>query len=144
MNSQDHSVLCEAELFARCLLLFARCSLFFAHCSLLFARCLLLFACCSLSFRPNYCEIKLLWTAKKWFDNNETPPHIFSLQIFSTYKTIFKVDINSQILPELISLWRLYCKIWTRFYLLLCTWRVKSSRHEEFSKKDVLKVSGNP
>ena len=95
-------------LFGCCLLLFARCSLLFAHCSLLFARFSLLFARCSLFFRPNYCEIKLLSTAKKWFDNNETPPQIFSLQIteilVSTCKIICKVDLKSQILPELASL----------------------------------------
>ena len=62
-------------------------------------------------------------------------------KVFSTCKTIFKVDIRSQILPELISLWCLYNNIWTRFYLLLCTWRVKSSRLEEFCKKGVLKYS---
>ena len=91
-----------ALLFARCSLLSARCSLLFAHyfllvahyfllvtfysllvtfCSLLVTFCSLLFACCSLIFRPNYCEIKLLWTAKKWFDYNKTPPQIFSLQV---------------------------------------------------------------
>ena len=80
-------------LVARCSLLFVRCSLLFARCSLLFSRCLLL-------LRLNYCEIKLLWTAKKWFYNNETPPHILPLQTFSTCKSIFKVDIKSQILPE--------------------------------------------
>ena len=90
-------------LVARCSLLFGRCSLLVTFCSLLFARCSLLFAhyfllvahyfllvtfcsllfacCCSLIFRPNYCEIKLLWTAKKWFDYNKTPPQIFSLQV---------------------------------------------------------------
>ena len=52
-------------LVARCLLLFARCSLLFARCSLLFARCLLLFARYPLLFRSNYCEIKLLQSAKK-------------------------------------------------------------------------------
>ena len=71
-------------LFAHCSLLFAGCSLFFALYSLFFPRCLLrfarwslLFACCSLFFRPNYCEIKLLCAAKKWFEYNETPTQIF-------------------------------------------------------------------
>ena len=94
-------------------------------------------------FRANYCEIELLWTAKKCFDNNETPPHIFSLQIFSTYKTIFKVDIKSQILPQLISLWCFYYNIWTPFYLLLCTWRDRSTRSEEFFKKVLLNIPQN-
>ena len=62
-------------------------------------------------------------------------------KVFSTCKTIFKVDIKSQILPELISLWCLYNNTWTRFYLLLCTWRFRSSRLEEFYKKGVLKYS---
>ena len=88
-------------LFARCLLLFARCSLLITfcsllvaryfllvdHCSLLFARCSLLFACCSWFFRPNYCKMKLLWTAKKWFDYNVAPPQILSLQIFEIFVT---------------------------------------------------------
>ena len=62
-------------------------------------------------------------------------------KVFSTWKTIFKVDIKSQILPELISLWCLYNNIWTCFYLLLCTWRVGSSRLKEFYEKGVLKYS---
>ena len=62
-------------------------------------------------------------------------------KIFTTCKTIFKVDIKPQILPEPISLWCLYYNIWTRFYLLLCTRRVRSSRLEEFHKKGVLKYS---
>ena len=62
-------------------------------------------------------------------------------KVFSTCKTIFKVDIKSQILPKLISLWCLYNNMWTRFYLLLCTWRVRSSRLEEFYKKGLLKYS---
>ena len=41
-------------------------------------------------------------------------------KVFSTCKAIFKIDIKSQILPELISLWCLYYNIWTRFYILLC------------------------
>ena len=62
-------------------------------------------------------------------------------KVFSMCKTIFKVDIRSQILPRLISLWCLYNTIWTRFYLLLCAWRVRSSRLEEFYEKSVLKYS---
>ena len=76
-------------LFARCSLLFARCSLLFARFSLHFARCLFHFARCWLFFRPNYCERKLLRTAKKWFDYNETPPQIFSLQISEILVTFF-------------------------------------------------------
>ena len=69
-----------------CSLLVTFCSLLLARCSLLcysllFARCSLLFACCPLFFRSNYFKIKLLWSAKKWFDYNETPPQMFSLQI---------------------------------------------------------------
>ena len=60
-------------------------------------------------------------------------------KVFSTCKTIFKVDIESQILPELISLWCLYYNIWTRFYLLLCTWRVRSSCLEEFYENSILR-----
>ena len=62
-------------------------------------------------------------------------------KVFSTCKTIFKVDIQSQILPELISIWCLYYNVWTRFYLLLCTWRVRSSCVEEFCKKVFLNNS---
>ena len=81
-------------LVARCLLLIARsfllvtlCSLLVTFCSLLFARCLLLFARYLLFFRPTYCEIKLRWTRKKWFDYNETPSQIFSLQISEIFVT---------------------------------------------------------
>ena len=70
---------------------------------------------------------------KKWFDYNETLPQILSLQIseilmtfsgcwfskvFTPSKTIFKVDIKSIMLPQLISLWCLYYNVWARFYLL--------------------------
>ena len=115
-------------LVAHCLLLFwgrSICSLLVTFCSLLFARRLLpfarrslLFACYLLLFRPNYCNIKLLWTAKEWFDYNENPKQMLPLQIFwmvvfkvfSSSKTIFKVDIKSQMLPESITLWFLYYK----------------------------------
>ena len=119
---------------------------------MLVARCSLIFARCSLFFRPNYCEIRLLWTTKKWFDYDETLPQIFSFpflfwmvvfKVFLTCKTIFKVDIKSQILPELISLWCLYYNIWTRFYLLLCTWRVRSSCLEEIYKTVFLNIPQN-
>ena len=70
-------------LFARCSLLSARCSLLNTFCSLLFARCSLLFA----RLLVAYCEIKLLSTAKKWFGYYETPPQIFSLQIFEIFVT---------------------------------------------------------
>ena len=56
-------------------------------------------------------------------------------------KTIFKVDIKLQILWQLISLWCQYYNIWTRFYLLLCTWTFRSSRPEELYKKGVVKYS---
>ena len=106
-------------LVAFCSLLFACCLLFFACYLLLFGHCSLLFAHYLLVFPPNYCEIKLLWAAKEWFDYNETRPQIFFLEIseillsffwivvfnvFSTCKTIFKIDIKSQILPELITI----------------------------------------
>ena len=147
---------CYFLLVARYFLLVACYFLLVARDFLPLPRCSLLFARCSLLFRPNYCEIKLLWTAKEWFDYNETPRQIFSLQIseilffwmvvfkvFSTCKTISKVDIKSQILPELITLWCLYYNIWTRFYLILCTWRVRSSRPEEFYQKGALENSTN-
>ena len=62
-------------------------------------------------------------------------------KVFSTWKTIFKTDIKSQILPELISIWCLYHNVWRRFYLHLCTWRVRSSCVEEFCKKVFLNTS---
>ena len=82
-------------LVARCSLLFARCSLLSARCSLIFCSllitfCSLLFARCSLLFARllvAYCEIKLLWTTKKCFGYYETPPQIFSLQIFKIFVT---------------------------------------------------------
>ena len=70
-----------------CSLLFACCSLLVTFCSLLFALCSLLFARCSLFFRPNFCKIKLFWTAKKWFDHDEILPQIFSLQISEIFVT---------------------------------------------------------
>ena len=60
-------------------------------------------------------------------------------KVFLTCKTILKVDIKLQIMPELISLWCLYYSVWTRFYLSVCTWRVRSSRPEQLYKKGVLK-----
>ena len=65
------------------------------------------------------------------------------LKVFSTCKAIFKVDVKSEILPELITLWCIFYNIWTRFYLLLCTWIVGSSRPKDFYKKGVLKNSLN-
>ena len=62
-------------------------------------------------------------------------------KVFSTCNTIPKVDIKSQILAKLISIWCLYYNIWTRFYLFLCTWRVRSCHLEEFYKNGVLKYS---
>ena len=52
------------------------CSLLVAFCSLLVTFSLLLDKKFSL-FCPNYCEIKLLWTAIEWFDYSKTPPQIF-------------------------------------------------------------------
>ena len=98
-------------LFACCSLLFTRCSLLVTFCSLLVifysllvaryfllvvryfllvARHSLLFTRCSLLFARllvAYCEIKLLWTSKKWFGYYETPPQIFSLQISEIFVT---------------------------------------------------------
>ena len=39
-------------------------------------------------------------------------------KVFLSCKSIFKVDIKSLILPQLISLLCLYCNIRSRFYLL--------------------------
>ena len=74
-------------LVARYFLLLVFCSLLVTLCSLLFALCSLFFARCSLFFHPNYCKIKLLWTAKKWFDYNKIPPQILSLQISEFFVT---------------------------------------------------------
>ena len=52
---------------------------------------------------------------------------------------IFKVDIKSQILPQLISLGCLYYKVWTHFYLLYVLDSEVVARPEEFFKKGVLK-----
>ena len=65
-----------------CSLLVTICSLLVTFCLLLVTICSLLFARCSLLFRPNNCQIKLMWTAKEWFHYKQTPPQIFSLQIF--------------------------------------------------------------
>ena len=54
------------------------CSLLVTFCSLLVTFYLLLVA---------YCEIKLLWTANKWFGYYETPPQIFFLQISEIFVT---------------------------------------------------------
>ena len=73
-----------------CLLLVARYFLLVAFYSLLVTFSLLLFARCSLltaRLLVAYCEIKLLWTAKKWFGYYETPPQIFSLQISEIFVT---------------------------------------------------------
>ena len=68
-------------LFARYFLLVVCYFLLVARYFLLVTFCLLLFPRCSSFFRPKYYEIKLQWTAKKWFGYNETPPQIFSLHI---------------------------------------------------------------
>ena len=62
-------------------------------CSLLVNFCSLLVTFCSLLvifFCQNYFEVKLLWTAKKWFDYNETPLQIFPLQISEVLVTFSK------------------------------------------------------
>ena len=89
-------------LFARCSLFFTRCSLLVTFCSLLVTFCSLLITFCSLlvSFLlvvhyfllvarllVAHCEIKLLWTSKKWFGYYKTPPRIFSLQISEIFVT---------------------------------------------------------
>ena len=61
---------------------------------------------------------------------------MMDFKVFSTCKTIFKIDIKS--LNWIVT--GLYYNIWTRFHLLLRTWRVRSSHLEEY-KKDVLKYS---
>ena len=80
----------EAEVFACCSLLVTFCLLLVTFYSLLvtfysllvtFYSLLVTFYSLMVFFYSNYCEIKLLWTAKKWFVYKETPPHIFSLQI---------------------------------------------------------------
>ena len=63
------------------------CSLLVTFCSLLFDCHSLLFARCSLFFGPKYCEIKLLWTEKKWFDYNKTPPQTVSSQLSEVFIT---------------------------------------------------------
>ena len=93
-----------------CSMLVTFCSLPVTFCSLFCARCSLLFTRCSLFSRPNYCEIKLLWAAKKWFDYNETPPQVFSLQIIEIFvtfldggfQTFLDMQNHFQILSELI------------------------------------------
>ena len=80
---------------------------------------------------------KLLWVTKEW------SLWMVVSKIFSTCKTIFKADIKLQILPELTTLWCIYYNIWAHFYRLLCTWRVRSTRLEEFYTKGVLKNSTN-
>ena len=125
-------------LFTFCWLLLTFCSLFFAGCSLLFARCLLLFAPCllwnkvtvnrkkidlaitKLRHRRFACKFQRWWFSK--FSQHAKP---FSKLAWSH--------------KYWISLWCLYYNIWTRFYLHLCTWRVRSSRLEELYKKSVLK-----
>ena len=84
---------------ARCSLVFARSSLLVSFCSLPVTFCLLLVTFCSLffaryfllvaffSFARCLLWIKVLWTAKKWFGYNETPPQVFSLQISEIFVT---------------------------------------------------------
>ena len=161
---------CCSLLFAGCSLLFAGCSLLFARCPLLFARCSLLFSSLLVTFYSllvTFCSLFVIFLFKQlwnkiivnrrklvWLKRNSATDIFLAnlwnfgyffwmmvFKVFSTCKTICKVDIKSQILPELISLWCLSYNIWTRFYLLLCTWRVRSSRPEEFYKKGVLKYS---
>ena len=56
-------------------------------------------------------------------------------KVFSICKAIFRVDLKTQISLELLIFWCLYYNIWTRFYLLLCIWRIRSSHPGDFSKK---------
>ena len=85
-----------------------------ARCLLLFARCLLLFARYPLLFRSNYCEIKLLRSAKKCSATDIFLGNLWDFdeffwmlvfKVFSTCKTVSKVDIKSLILSQLIPLW---------------------------------------
>ena len=60
---------------------------------------------------------------------------------FSPCKAIFKIDIKSLILPQLMSLWCLYSNVWTGSYLVYVL-EEYSSRPEEFFKKGVLQNFG--
>ena len=82
-------------LVARCLLLSARCSLLFARHFLFITFCSLLVTFCSLLI--TFCSLLVIFSSKllnkvtvnykKWFDYNETPPQIFSLQISEIFVT---------------------------------------------------------
>ena len=102
----------------------------FACCSLLVTFCLLL-----VTF---YCERQKNGLSITKLHHIYFPCKFLRFKVFSTCKTIFKVDIKSQILPELISLWCLHYNIWTWFIYFYV---VRSSRPEEFYKKVVLKYS---
>ena len=80
----------EAEVFACCSLLVTFCLLLVTFYSLLvtfysllvtFYSLLVTFLFVNGFFLFKLLWNKILWTAKKWFVYNETPPHIFSLQI---------------------------------------------------------------
>ena len=152
-------------LVAPCSLLFARCSLVFAcyfslitryfslvvryyllvaRYFLLVARYFLLVAryfSIQITVKQSYCEpqknsLTITKLRHRYFLANFWDfGNFFWMVVFSTCKTIFKVDIKSQILPELISLWCLYYNIWTRLNLQLCTWRVRSSHPEKLWKR---------
>ena len=61
-------------------------------------------------------------------------------KVFTPCKTIFKVDIKSPILPQMISLWCLYYNIWTRFYLLFVLEESEVVAWQSSLKKGVLKI----
>ena len=126
----------EAELFTLCSLLFSRCLLLFARCSLLFGCSSLLFACCLLvivCYLLLFAHCSLLFTFYPWlvafyfslvtfcsllvtfhrcfltnFWDFGNFSRMVAFKVFWTCKTIFKFDMKSQILPELISLWCFY------------------------------------
>ena len=124
----------------------------FICCSLLVTFCSSLVTFCSLFFHPNYREMKLLWTAKKWFVYNETLPQIFffseilvtlSAWWFSKFsqhaKPLSKLTYKVTNIPWTgITLMSLLQYLDT-FYLLVCTWRARSSCSEEFYENGVLK-----
>ena len=118
----------------------ARCSLHFVLLSLIFACCLLLVI---FSSKLPWNKITVNRKKKVWLQRNSATDiflfwdfgNIFGMvvfKVFSTCKTTFKVDIKSQIFPELISIWCLYYNIWTRFIYFYVL---------EFYKNGVLKYS---
>ena len=93
-------------LVARCSLVFARCSLVFARCSLLFARSSLLFARCSLLWNKIFVNRKKNSLTITKFSHRYFLANFWDFgdffwmvvfKVFSTYKTIFKVGIVTNI-----------------------------------------------